>query len=136
MTAAEQILAHIYQALLTGNIGASAYRMRTESFDESELPAVNLRASTEGTRVLGSGLTANDLEIELEVHVSGSPPDQQADAVISLAHAAITTYQPLLDMVADISYQGREWEADDGDEQRGKVTVRYTVVYDTLSTIL
>lgn len=136
MTIAEQILAHVSQAMLTGNIGASVFRSRTESFDLVELPAVNLKPVGEATRTLGSGLKANDLDIELDVHVADSPPDAVADAVISAAHVAITTYTPLLAMIAEISYQSREWEFDDGDEQRGKVTVRYTITYDRLSTVL
>ncbi|MDR5170727.1 hypothetical protein IHQ56_02740 [Methylobacillus flagellatus] len=136
MTIAEHILQHIYQALLTGNIGASVYRARTDSFALSELPAVNLKPATEGTRTLGNGLKANELDIELDVHVADTPPDGKADEVISIMHAAITTYAPLLEMVAEISYQSREWEFDEGDEQRGKVTVRYTVTYDRLSTVL
>ncbi|MFL9610183.1 hypothetical protein ACKF11_08880 [Methylobacillus sp. Pita2] len=136
MTIAEQILQHIYQALLTGNIGASVYRARTESFDAAELPAVNLKPVAEATRTLGSGLKANELDIELDVHVAESPPDAVADPIISAAHVAIATYQPLLDMVAEVSYQSRDWEFDDGDEQRGKVVVRYTITYDRLSTVL
>jgi hypothetical protein len=133
MTKAEQILTQVFDAIEAGNVGTTNDRSRTDAIGISELPFINLKPGNDTSQKLGSGLKSHQFEIELDFHVAGSPPDQIADAFIDKAHSAIMAWQPLRAMIADIDYVSREWEADDGDEQRGKVIVKYLITYSNLA---
>lgn len=129
MTHVEKIIQAVKAALVAGVDDVSVHRGKTSSFDDDQLPVVNLMPDEDESQHLAKALWRNELRMDIEIHVIGESIDEVADPIVAACHTAILQAGGLQELVADVQYRGRVWEREEGSEGRGKVTVNYAFIY-------
>lgn len=87
----EQVIAAAVTAIDTAITGATVYRSRASALAANQLPAVVVSPVQDAPSDRDTSLCwlSWDLELTVDVVVATDPPDQAADALVQLAHAAM-----------------------------------------------
>lgn len=131
MSSQRETLLAAVKSLLTGATpaGANVDRSRVTALNRSELPAIVIKPKGESVDNSTRGLAVRNLTIEIEVHVRGDVPDQQADPTLVAAHAALMADQTLGGKCARVIERETQWDFSDADQSAAMVILTYDVVY-------
>lgn len=128
MTKAEQILQLLSDICETACPDANVFRSRSASFDDKELPAVNIMPSTDDALNYGQGFNRHSFSIQYDLHVGPQDiPDAAADPFIEKIHQAWMNSDAVKLLIDDLQYRGRVWEFADADGGSTKVRVTYEI---------
>lgn len=122
----ESIISRVAAALINVSAaGARVYRHRLDSFEESELPALNVNRSEDANDPLGSNGDRVLVNFEVECLALGANWETVTDALHMQAHAALLADAPLSLLGRGLRYLGSVAEGASADQVVGKLTVRY-----------
>lgn len=132
MSVRETLLAAV-AALLTNTTpaGANVFRSRVVALTRNELPAIVVKPKAETVDNETRKLAFRNLGIEIEVHVRGDIPDQQADATLVAIHAALMADRTLAGKCAYILETETQWDFADADQSAGMIVMSYDITYVT-----
>lgn len=142
MTARESILQYLVTQITNANTGAGGvYRSRQEAFNRLEGVGISVQPEEEPieTRTRNMDLTVRDLTVVITIVARGAStaslsPDQVADPIIQLMHAAVMRDITLGGRASAISEQSTKWDFEEADQAAAAVEVRYVVKYQTLAS--
>lgn len=122
----EAILARVAAALINmSDAGARVYRHRLDSFEESELPALNVVRSEDTHDPLGSNGDRVMVNFEIECLAIGANWETIVDALHIQAHTALLADTPLASLGRGLRYLGSVAEGASADQVVGKLSARY-----------
>ena len=99
----ESIISRVAAALINvSDAGARVYRHRLDSFEESELPALNVNRGEDANDPLGSNGDRVLVNFEVECLALGANWETVTDALHMQAHTALLADAPLANAVATI----------------------------------
>jgi hypothetical protein len=128
MTKAEQILQLLFDICVTECPDANVFRSRSASFDDTELPAVNIKPSTDDGDNYGQGINRHAFSIQYDLHVKTQDiPDAAADSFVEKIHKAWMNSEALSLLIDNLQYRSRSWDFDDTDGGSVKVRVVYEI---------
>lgn len=122
----ESIISRVAAALINvSDAGARVYRHRLDSFEESELPALNVNRIEDAHEPLGSNGDRVLVNFEVECLALGANWETVTDALHMQAHAALLADAPLSLLGRGLRYLGSVAEGAAADQVVGKLTARY-----------
>lgn len=122
----EAILARVAVALINvSDAGARVYRHRLDSFEESELPALNLIRGEDTHDPVGSNGDRVVVAFEIECLALGANWETIVDALHIQAHTALLADAPLASLGRGLRYLGSTTEGASADQVVGKLSARY-----------
>lgn len=132
MSLRETILAAVTTLLTnTTPAGANVFRSRVVALTRNELPAIVVRPKSESLDTDTMNLALRYLIVDIEVHVRGDVPDQQADATLVAAHATLMADRTLGSKCVSIFEIETQWDFADADQAAGMIVITYKIIYAT-----
>ena len=122
----ESIISRVAAALINvSDAGARVYRHRLDSFEESELPALNVNRGEDASDPLGSNGDRVLVNFEVECLALGANWETATDALHMQVHTALLADAPLAALGRGLRYLGSLPEGAAADQVVGKLTARY-----------
>lgn len=122
----ESIISRVAAALINvSDAGARVYRHRLDSFEESELPALNVNRNEDASDPLGSNGDRVLVNFEVECLALGANWETATDALHMQVHTALLADTPLATLGRGLRYLGSVSEGASADQGVGKLTARY-----------
>src|SRR5665213_293447 len=145
-TIREQIVEHIAG---TGTVGGplsgglvsvagvtAVYRSRQAAIDRVEGTIVLVQSKDEKVENRNTALAIRDFTPEVILILRSDTPEQTADPIIALIHAALFADQTLGGLASRIIEEGTEWTFADADVIATEVSLTYRIRYMTPTTTL
>lgn len=145
-TIREQIVEHIAG---TGTVGGplsgglvsvsgvtAVYRSRQAAVDRTEGIIVLVQSKDEKVENRNTGLAIRDFTPEVILILRSDTPEQTADPIIALIHAALFADQTLGGLASRIIEEGTEWTFAEADVIAAEVSLTYRIRYMTPTTTL
>lgn len=130
VSVAEQILARAQQALADAGIaGGVIDRGNDSAYDETELPAVNLKRGATDSSTHAQGLIHHRLEFEVEHYTDADDWETACDALHMLTHAVLATDDQLAALGRGLTCTGTEALGASADITSGKLIARYQIQF-------
>ena len=130
MSLRETLIASVVTRLTnTTPAAANVFRSRVVALTRNELPAIVVKPKSERVDNNTNRISMRYFTVEIEVHVRGDVPDQQADATLVAVHAALMADQTLGGKCARIIERETQWDFADADQSAGMVAMSYEIIY-------
>jgi len=130
MTKVESILQTLLGALSLNLPDVLITRSRTAAFGDEELPAVNIKPSTDESINYAQLISRNELIVDFNIHVvPKTNADTDIDAIVVNLHEAIIDNQELQELVSNIQYKTRQWSFEDADDTAVWLKMTYAFTY-------
>ena len=130
MSLRETLIASVVTRLTnTTPAAANVFRARVVALTRNELPAIVVKPKSERVDNNTNRISMRYFTVEIEVHVRGDVPDQQADATLVAVHAALMADQTLGGKCARIVERETQWDFADADQAAGMVVISYEIIY-------
>lgn len=114
----------------------SVYRSRQAAIDRAEGVVVLVQSKDEKVENRNSGLAIRDFAPEVILILRSDTPEEDADPIITLIHAALFKDQTLGGLVSRIIEEGTEWTFADADTTAAEVSLTYRIRYLTPTNTL